>query len=182
MRSRQVNHVDAGASVTAPDLPPAVKDRGYMITTNRRKVGEGQKVYDAAVAAIQKWEQLQLGWNFTTKPAVKTGTKICSATQTVIPWTVLPAQVVYSQDEAADFGGGDKGRRFAVGLASLSGHLLAGEERFAVELHSDGSVWYDVFLFSRPNTLLAWASLPVIKLMQIRYVNDSISALAARVA
>jgi hypothetical protein len=41
---------------------------------------------------------------------------------------------------------------------------------------------YDVFLFSRPNTLLAWASLPVIKLMQIRYVNDSISALAARVA
>jgi hypothetical protein len=34
-----------------------------------------------------------------------------------------------------------KGKRFAVGLASLSGHLLAGEERFAVELQGDGSVW-----------------------------------------
>jgi hypothetical protein len=34
------------------------------------------------------------------------------------------------------------GSRFAVGLASLSGHLLAGEERFAVEQHADGSVWW----------------------------------------
>jgi len=174
------------------------------------------------------------------------------ATQTVIPWSILPAQVVYQRDESAAVfpdgdkgeherqgvgvggergrGGGssavlvfasstnskqqssrllpslallrthilslalypppshpsparnDQGRRFAVGLASLGGHLLAGEERFAVELHSDGSVWYDVFLFSKPNTLLAWFSLPVIKLMQLRYVNDSIAAVARRVA
>ncbi|KAI8471612.1 MAG: hypothetical protein J3K34DRAFT_520428 [Monoraphidium minutum] len=179
---RAVNHPDAGASASAPDLPADVMGRGYMITTNRRKIGEGQKVYDAAVAAIKAWEQVQLGWNFTTKPPVKEGAKLCSATQTVVPWSVLPAQVVYSGDEAADFGGGDKGRRFAVGLASLSGHLLAGEERFSVELHADGSVWYDVFLFSRPNTILAWASLPVIKLMQLRYVNDSLSAVASATA
>lgn len=40
---------------------------------------------------------------------------------------------------------------------------------------------YEVFLFSKPDTLLAWASLPIIKLMQIRYVNDSLSALAKAV-
>lgn len=52
------------------------------------------------------------------------------------------AQVVYSKEAAADFGAkGGKGRRFAVGLASLTGHQLAGEERFSVELHADGSVW-----------------------------------------
>lgn len=33
------------------------------------------------------------------------------------------------------------GRRFALGLCSLNGHQLAGEERFQVELHADGSVW-----------------------------------------
>lgn len=180
--SRGINHGDAGASIAAPDLPKSVRDRGYMITTNRKKIGEGKKVYDAAVAAVKAWEQLQLGWNFTTKPAVSPGSKICSATQTVVPWSVLPAQVVYARDEAVDFGGGDKGRRFTVGLASLSGHLLAGEERFAVEYRSDGSVWYEVFLFSKPDTILAWASLPVIKLMQIRYVNDSIAAVASAVA
>lgn len=41
---------------------------------------------------------------------------------------------------------------------------------------------YDVFLFSKPNTLLAWLSLPVIKLMQLRYVNDSVAAVAGKVS
>lgn len=45
----------------------------------------------------------------TTKPAVKAGVTICSATQTVVPWSVLPAQVVYCKEESADFGPGDKG-------------------------------------------------------------------------
>lgn len=33
------------------------------------------------------------------------------------------------------------GKRFAVGMCSLAGHQLAGEERFQLELHADGSVW-----------------------------------------
>ena len=36
---------------------------------------------------------------------------------------------------------GPAGKRFAVGLSSLTGHQLAGEERFQVEMHADGSVW-----------------------------------------
>lgn len=40
---------------------------------------------------------------------------------------------------------------------------------------------YDVFLFSKPDTLLALVSLPVVKLMQLRYVNDSAKAVAAAV-
>jgi hypothetical protein len=36
---------------------------------------------------------------------------------------------------------GVAGKRFALGMCSLDGHQLAGEERFAVELHADGSVW-----------------------------------------
>lgn len=32
------------------------------------------------------------------------------------------------------------GRRFVLGLCSLDGHQLAGEERFCVEMHADGSV------------------------------------------
>jgi uncharacterized protein (UPF0548 family) len=33
------------------------------------------------------------------------------------------------------------GKRFAVGMCSLEGHQLAGEERFAVDMLPDGSVW-----------------------------------------
>ncbi|GAB4814132.1 hypothetical protein N2152v2_001178 [Parachlorella kessleri] len=140
------------------------------------KVGTGRKVYDAAIQAIKDWEHLQLGWNVTTQPALKPGATICSATQTVVPWSVLPAQVVYCKEGAASLGAGNKGRRFSTALCSLTGHQLAGEERFSVELHADGSVWYDVFLFSKPDTLLALVSLPVVKLQQIRYVKDSAKA------
>jgi hypothetical protein len=38
-----------------------------------------------------------------------------------------------------------------------------------------------VFLFSKPDTLLALVSLPVVKLMQLRYVNDSAAAVAKAV-
>ncbi|KAI7838667.1 hypothetical protein COHA_007470 [Chlorella ohadii] len=180
-RSRECNHDYAGESFNAPSLPAEVKGGGFMVTTNRKKIGEGKKVFDAAVKAVKSWQHLQLGWNCTTAPAMQNGATICSATQTVVPWSVLPAQVVYCNESAAEFGPGNKGRRFAVGLCSLNGHQLAGEERFQVELHADGSVWYDIFLFSRPDTLLAWASLPVVKLQQIRYVNDGIAAVAKAV-
>ncbi|EFN59596.1 hypothetical protein CHLNCDRAFT_132985 [Chlorella variabilis] len=179
--SRECNHEFAGASASAPDVPQGVKKGSFMITTNRKKVGEGKAAYDAAIAAIKSWQHLQLGWNCTTTPALKPGVTICSATQTVVPWSVLPAQVVYCKEESAEFGPGDKGMRFSVGMSSLTGHQLAGEERFQVELHADGSVWYDIYLFSRPDTLLAWASLPVVKVMQIRYVLDGLKAVAAAV-
>jgi len=178
--SRTCNHDHAGLSIQAPDVPEPVAKGGYMITKTRKKVGSGKQTYDEAIKAVKAWEHLQLGWNSTTKPDMRPGTTICSATQTVVPWSVLPAQVVYCKEEAATLEGG-KGRRFAMGMCSLNGHMLAGEERFQVEMLADGSVWYDVFLFSKPDTLLALVSLPVVKLMQMRYVNDSAAAVAAAV-
>lgn len=38
-RRRQCNHAHAGASASAPDLPAEVEGGGFMVTTNRRKVG-----------------------------------------------------------------------------------------------------------------------------------------------
>ncbi|WIA39695.1 hypothetical protein OEZ86_005758 [Tetradesmus obliquus] len=178
--SRDCNHDFAGASVSAPDLPAGVQNGGFMITKTRKQVGSGQDVYKAAVDAVKNWAHLQLGWNCTTNPAMKVGATICSATQTVVPWSVLPARVTYMNEGSEQFDNGP-GKRFALGMCSLDGHQLAGEERFAVELHADGSVWYEVFLFSKPDTLLALVSLPVVKIMQLRYVNDSASAVAAAV-
>jgi len=241
--SRECNHDYAGESFNAPSLPAEVKGGGFMVTTNRKKVGagswlslaepgcrpkslqpvqpaacgcsssyglachlgqkeasaaanecssftsctvkfscslqlaiaapfqqigEGKKVFDAAVKAVKSWQHLQLGelnwrgrelakcqarevvrltavwrstcipgfpsrlacaalppnqscpacpsavieqlsdnrhpvrpwppilppgWNCTTAPAMQNGATICSATQTVVPWSVLPAQV-----------------------------------------------------------------------------------------
>lgn len=54
---------------------------------------------------------------------MKPGATICSATQTVVPWSVLPAQVVYCNESAAEFGPGDKGAR---GRGSAPAWLQAG--------------------------------------------------------
>ena len=96
---RRVNHAHGGASASAPDLPPGVAGGGFRVVTGRRKVGQGQQAYDAAVAALKRFDQLQLGWNFTTRPAASAGAALCSATQTFVPWFVLPAQVQYANEE-----------------------------------------------------------------------------------
>lgn len=73
------------------------------------QVGSGQEAYKAAVAAIKEWGHLQLGWNMTTTPAMAAGTTICSATQTVVPWSVLPARVTYVKETTPSFAGGKGG-------------------------------------------------------------------------
>jgi hypothetical protein len=44
-------------------------------------------------------------------PLLRTALAPRQATQTVVPWSVLPAQVVYSREDDADFGAGGKGER-----------------------------------------------------------------------
>lgn len=46
------------------------------------------------------------GWNCTTNPAMKVGVTICSATQTVVPWSVLPARVTYMNEGSEQFDDG----------------------------------------------------------------------------
>ena len=54
----------------------------------------------------------------------------------------------------------------------------AGEERFAVELRRDGSVWYDIYTFSRPGCLLARLCYPVARLQQRMFAQQSMAAVA----
>ena len=46
------------------------------------------------------------GWNMTTTPSMQVGSTVCSATQTVVPWSVLPARVTYMNEGTAKFEGG----------------------------------------------------------------------------
>jgi uncharacterized protein (UPF0548 family) len=57
----------------------------------------------------------------------------------------------------------------------------AGEERFAVELRRDGSVWYDIYTFSRPGGPLARLCYPVARTQQRIFAKQSMAAVAAAV-
>jgi uncharacterized protein (UPF0548 family) len=55
------------------------------------------------------------------------------------------------------------------------GHQISGEERFTLELREDGRVWYGVDTVSRPDTLIATLSSPILRMYQNKFKRDSIS-------
>ena len=75
-------------------------------------------------------------------------------------------------------------KRFGFGYGTLPGHAERGEERFGVEWNCglDGSVYYDVFAFSRPKHPLAWSGYPFARLLQKRFRRDSTRAMVEAVA
>ena len=47
----------SGVGATATTPPP-----GYVVDHTRIKLGEGEKVFAAAKAGLERWEQFHLGW------------------------------------------------------------------------------------------------------------------------
>jgi uncharacterized protein (UPF0548 family) len=61
----------------------------------------------------------------------------------------------------------------------LPDHVERGEERFTVEWQADDSVWYDICAFSRPKHPLARLGFPVTRMLQKRFVRDSLAVMKA---
>src|ERR1700720_3116148 len=47
---------------TAVGATAAVSPSGYVVDHTRIKLGEGEGVFRAAKAALERWEQFRLGW------------------------------------------------------------------------------------------------------------------------
>jgi len=87
-------------------------------------------------------------------------------------WSLSAARIVYVLDEPP-------GRRFGFAYGTLSEHAEKGEERFSVEWRGDGSVWYELLAFSRPNHLLVRVARPLSRRLQRRFARDSLQAMLA---
>lgn len=83
-------------------------------------------------------------------------------------WSLNAARIVYVIDEPMRFG-------FAYG--TLQDHAESGEERFLVEMLPDGSVWYDLYAFSRPRAFMARIGYPISRALQRRFARDSMKAM-----
>jgi len=150
--------------------PPA----GFTPDHNRIQLGTGQQTYERAVAALQNWQQFQLGW-LTIRPPGKrlvVGTTVAVEANTFGFWSLNAARVVYVLDACKE---GQASFGFAYG--TLPDHVERGEERFLVEWCGDNSVWYDIYAFSRPRHVLAWAGFPITRMLQRRFVRDSQAAM-----
>ena len=142
----------------------------YILDHNRIKLGVGAETYDRAIAALRRWRQFDLGWvkiEPDTTP-LEIGNTVAIKAKTFGLWTLSACRIVYLINESG------RGRKFGFAYGTLANHVERGEERFTIEFHEDGSVWYDILAFSRPNQFLVRLGYPLARMLQKRFAKESL--------
>jgi uncharacterized protein (UPF0548 family) len=151
------------------ETPPA----GFVVDRTRIKLGEGEPVFRSAIAALQRWEQFQLGWVEAWSPdtPIKSGEVVAVIGRAIGLWWLNACRIIYVVDESGPI------YRFGFAYGTLPGHVESGEERFLIEWNQhDGSVSYDILAFSRPNHFLTRLGYSVVRRTQKRFGRDSAAA------
>jgi uncharacterized protein (UPF0548 family) len=163
------SYSNVGATATQP---PA----GYRIDHNRIQLGVGGTTYQRAVAALKSWKQFDIGWVriVPAETVLAKGAIVAVEARAFGLWSLNAARVVYVVDDQRD-----AKPRFGFAYGTLPDHVEEGEERFTVEWHTDDSVWYDIYAFSRPQHRLAKVGSPLVLMLQKRFARDSMAAMAA---
>ncbi|XAR58030.1 hypothetical protein NMG60_11026367 [Bertholletia excelsa] len=144
---------------------------GFALNHTRVLVGSGLKTYEKGKNLLQTWRHFGLNWAFVDpKTPIQNGVKFCVCVKEFLPWVMMPLQVVYVNENrnkkkaVASFG---------FGSGTLQGHLLAGEERFSIELDENNQVWYEILSFSKPAHLLSLVGYPYVQLRQKYFAHQS---------
>jgi uncharacterized protein (UPF0548 family) len=156
----QVNHTQKNERVS-----------GFNNDRNRVLLGKGQGVYDAACEALRQWEMFPGGWAWIEPKdsPIQTGQTLVMVAKILgIHW-LSACRIVYTLD------GAGPERRFGFAYGTLPDHIECGEERFSVEWLEDDTVWYDLKAFSHPRLLVVWIGYPLARLLQKRFVRESLA-------
>lgn len=169
-RAADFSYAEVGATRTmAAGGAPA----GFDYDENRVRLGRGLAVFETACAALRAWKMFPAPWT-KISPAdapIRPGTDVAMQAQALGVWWLNAARIVYVLDETAPV------RRFGFAYGTLPAHVEEGEERFSVELHRDGSVWYDLRAFSRPRFWPVRLAKPLARGLQRRFARDSKTAM-----
>jgi len=166
---RSLDFSCSAVGATAKNPPP-----GYVVDHTRVCLGNGERVFSAAKAALRRWEQFQLGWleAWSSQTPIHSGEVVAVIAHVAGFWWLNACRIVYVVDENVPI------HRFGFAYGTLPGHLESGEERFLLEWDQNGgSVWYDILAFSRPNHLLAKIGYPFVRRMQRRFGRESAAAM-----
>ncbi|MER6447280.1 DUF1990 domain-containing protein [Streptomyces venezuelae] len=153
-----VNYPDRGATAHRP-LPA-----GYNHLHHRTRLGRGRAVFEAAGTAVTTFHahrtsgmrvQADVG-------AVRPGSRVVVGIGLGPLRIDAPCQVIWTAYEPARIG-------FAYG--TLAGHPECGEESFVVDMDPDGTVWFTVTAFSRPNAWYTRLAGPVVPVLQHQYAR-----------
>lgn len=150
---------------------------GYVADHRRLLLGHGDEAFRAAVACLRRWDMFAVGWVTLCWPHVQPvpGATVAPMAHFFGVWWLNACRVVYVEESTP------QSKRFRFSYGTLIDHAEQGEERFTVEQLDDGTVWYDLYAFSRPNHWLARLGYPLTRQMQWRFARGSLAALARAV-
>ena len=147
---------------------------GFNVDHNRARLGETRATFERAKIAVRRWKMFAMPWISLYSPGavIEVGSTVAVMVSHLGFYSLNAARIVYVIDEPDRFG-------FAYG--TLPDHSEIGEERFLVEMLPDGSIWYDLFAFSRPRGL-AKLAYPLARRLQRRFAVDSMRAMQTAVS
>jgi uncharacterized protein (UPF0548 family) len=161
-----------GATATTPPV-------GFIVDHTRVKLGQGEAVFNAAKAALQRWDQFRLGWVEPAAPeaAIRVGEVVGVLGRTMGVWSLNSCRIIYVLDESEPVS------KFGFAYGTLPGHVARGEERFLIEWdRRDNDVWYDILAFSRPNHFLTRVGYYFVRRLQKQFGRDSVASMRRSVA
>ncbi len=167
-----LTYAAVGATAAAP---PA----GYVVDHTRIKLGDGEKVFAAARAALETWQQFRLGWleALPTDTPIKEGQVVAVLARSIGRWWLNACRIVAVVNDDGSV------KRFGFAYGTLPDHAGSGEERFLVEWdRREGGVYYDILAFSRPRHFLARLGYPWVRRVQKRFGRESAAAMRRAVA
>ncbi|XP_054808488.1 UPF0548 protein At2g17695 [Prosopis cineraria] len=144
---------------------------GFLLNHARVLVGSGLDTFEKGKSALKNWRHFGLDWAFVDpKTPVQQGVKFCACVKEFFPWLMMPLQVVYVNESRTKR---NRNASFGFGSGTQGGHLLAGEERFSIEMDEKGQVWYEVLSFSKPAHILSFLGYPYVLLRQKHFAHES---------
>ena len=170
-RQRHLPWSYTGAGATRGQDWPA----GYNHDRNEIELGCGEAVFQRGVAALRAWRMFPAGWTIILpeKSPQTEGTAVALLIRVFGIWWLNAARVVYEVDERGE---GVK-RRIGFAYGTLPGHVEGGEERFTVAWKDDDRVVYELYAYSRPRLWLVRLTKPVARMLQRRFVKQSLSTM-----
>lgn len=163
-RQAPLSYSQVGAS--RADTPPP----GYAANRGSACLGSGLDAFHRGVDAMRRWAMYDLPWIriLPAAPPIRTGETVGLLVRHYAFQSLNACRIVYTVDEQR----GTR-RRWGFAYGTLPEHGERGEELFTVELREDGSVWYELFSFSRPGQPLSWIGYPFAHALQLRFARES---------
>ena len=145
---------------------------GFAHDHSRTAIGQGRKVFEAAISAFQEWKQFDLGWVRVANPAARIEIRQTIAVEIYALglWSLNVSEIVdvTSVDETSE------DHAFGFIYKTSQHHAEEGEERFLLTFDpKTKAVHYDLEAISRPRHWLARLGYPAVRALQHKFARDS---------